>query len=442
MTAGQCLLDGSCGAPAHFNKLYGNESATSGTVTTVDPLFDPAVIEEPYEYYAKLRELDPVHEVEGTGTYLVTRLSLIQEVIADPVTYSSDTIKFLHVGRNGSAELLSASSEMVQDLDVPMVLATADPPDHGRQRKVLSRLFTRSSIEQREAEVRALVDELLDPHLRTGAMEWMSQAAIPLPAVVLSRLLGLPDDAAEFVRDFGYASGEQISGFASEERCREIQEIIGDLGPVADAYGQARAAARPDQNTVIGLCADAVNSGELNDLEAFVILLLLVSAGSESTTSLIGTGVSILARDPALQERLRADPALVETFVEEACRIDPPFRGHYRRVTRDTQLAGVGLPAEARLVLLWPAANHDASAFETADVVDLERDAPRRHLGFGWGIHLCLGAPLARLEARVAFEQLLARTSHFELDMPAENLHHHKSLLVRRLVELPLRLTL
>ncbi len=86
---------------------------------------------------------------------------------------------------------------MVQDLDVPMVLATADPPDHGRQRKVLSRLFTRSSIEQREAEVRALVDELLDPHLRTGAMEWMSQAAIPLPAVVLSRLLGLPDEAAE-----------------------------------------------------------------------------------------------------------------------------------------------------------------------------------------------------------------------------------------------------
>ena len=128
-------------------------------------------------------------------------------------------------------------------------------------------------------------------------MEWMSQAAIPLPAVVLSRLLGLPDEAAEFVRDFGYASGEQISGFASEERCREIQEIIGDLGPVVDAYGQARAAAHPDQNTVIGLCADAVTSGELNDLEAFVILLLLVSAGSESTTSLIGTGVSILARD-------------------------------------------------------------------------------------------------------------------------------------------------
>ena len=426
----------------HFHKLYGNEPRPPDTVTTVDRLFDPAVIEDPYEYYAELRDLDPVHEVPGTETYLVSRLSLIQEVIADPSTYSSDTIKFLHLDPKGRPELWSASSDIVQDIDVPMVLATADPPDHGRQRKVLNRLFTRSSIEAREAKVRALVDELLDPHLSIGAMEWMSQAAVPLPAVVLSRLLGLPDDAAEFVRDFGYASGEQISGFASEERCSEIQGIIGDLGPVADAYGQARAAAHPDQNTVIGVCAEAVSSGELNDLEAFVILLLLVSAGSESTTSLIGTGVSILARDQALQERLRANPALVETFVEEACRIDPPFRGHYRRVTRDTQLAGVSLPADSRLVLLWPAANHDASAFESPDVVDVERDSPRRHLGFGWGIHLCLGAPLARLEARVAFEQLLARTSRFELDMPAEDLHHHKSLLVRRLVELPLRLTL
>ena len=204
-----------CAVPRYFNNLYGNEPSYSGTVTVVDPLFDPAVVEEPYEYYAQLRELDPVHEVEGAGTYLVTRMSLIQEVIADPATYSSDTIKFLHLDRNGRPELWSVSSDMVQDLDVPMVLATADPPDHGRQRKALSRLFTRSSIEQRETEVRALVDDLLDPHLKVGAMEWMTQAAIPLPAVVLSRLLGLPDEAAEFVRDFGYASGEQISGFAS-----------------------------------------------------------------------------------------------------------------------------------------------------------------------------------------------------------------------------------
>jgi cytochrome P450 len=406
----------------------------------VDPLFDAAVVEDPFAYYARLRELDPVHEVKGTGAFLVTRMDLVQEVIADPTTYSSETIKFLHLDRHGRPELSSASSDLVQDLEVPMVLATADPPDHSRQRKVLNRLFTRGSIERREPEVRALVDSLLDAHLEHREIDWMRQFAIPLPAVVLSRLLGLPDEAADFVRDFGYASGEQLSGFATEERCLEIQGAIGDLGPVAEAYMQAREAESPDLDTVIGVCADAVGSGDLDDIESFVILLLLVSAGSESTTSLIGTGASIMAQDDALQDRLRSNPSLVETFVEEACRIEPPFRGHYRRVTRDTSLAGVALPVDTRLVLMWPAANHDSRSFDHPDAIDLERGSPRRHVGFGWGIHLCLGAALARLEARIAFEQLLARTKWFELELPAELLQHQQSLLVRRLTGLPLRL--
>jgi cytochrome P450 len=413
-----------------------------GSVTAVDPLFDPAVVEAPYDYFARLRDLEPVHEVDGTGAFLVTRMDLVHEVIADTSTYSSDTVRFLHLDEGGRPELWSATSEMVAGLDVPMVLATADPPDHTRQRRVLNRLFTKSAIEAREREVRDLVDRLLEPHLDRGMIEWMADAAIPLPAVVLSRLLGLADEAADFVRDFGYASGEQISGFASEARCREIQSIIADLGPVADAYGQARAVAEPDEDTVIGVCARSVSNGELDDIEALITLLLLVSAGSESTTSLIGTGAAILARDQELQTQLRADPTLIENFVEEACRIDPPFRGHYRRVTKDTVLAGVNLPAESRVVLVWPAANRDASAFKNPEVINVERDAPRRHVGFGWGIHLCLGAPLARLEARVAFEQLLARTSRFELALPAEDLEHRQSLLIRRLVELPLRLSI
>ena len=410
-------------------------------MTVTELLFDPAVVEDPYEYFARLRDEDPVHRVPGTDAFLVTRMDLIHEVIGDTARFSSDTVRFLHLDAQGRPELFSANSDMVEGLDVPMVLATADPPDHTRQRRVLSRLFTKSAIDARESDTRALVDSILDRHIERGSMEWMRDAAVPIPAVVLSRLLGLSDDAAEFVREFGYASGEQISGFATEERCREIQGIIADLGPVADAYGLARSSAQPDQGTVVGVCARAVAAGDLDDIEALVILLLLVSAGSESTTSLIGTGAALLARDLGLQEALRANPQLIERFVEEACRIDPPFRGHYRRVTEDTELAGVALPAEARLVLVWPAANHDGSAFAYPDQIDLDRAGARRHLGFGWGIHLCLGAPLARMEARVTFERLLARTTSFELDVPADSLAHHQTLLVRRLVELPLHLT-
>ena len=407
----------------------------------LDPLFDPAVVERPHEYYAQLRDLDPVHQVSGTGAFLVTRMDLIHEVIADPAVYSSDTIQFLHLDDDGRPELWTAGSDMVEGLDIPTVLATADPPDHTRQRRVFSKLFTRSAIERRSEDVRALVDQMLDSSLEAGAMDWMNDLAVPLPAVVLSRLLGLDDEAAQFVRDFGYASGEQISGFASKERVKEIQTIISDLGPVADAYRNACAEERPDLNTVLGVCAQAVKNGDISDIEALITLLLLVSAGSESTTSLIGTGASILAEDQVLQDRLRLSPDLVETFVEEACRIDPPFRGHYRRVTRQTSLGGVQLPEDARVVLVWPAANRDSASFKCSNQVDLDRSAPRQHVGFGWGIHLCLGAPLARMEARVAFERLLARTSHFELDMGDGKLEHHHSLLVRRLVRLPLKLS-
>lgn len=410
-------------------------------MTVTELLFDPAVVEDPYEYFARLRDRDPVHRVPGTDAFLVTRMDLIHEVIGDTARFSSDTVRFLHLDAQGRPELFSANSDMAEGLDVPMVLATADPPDHTRQRRVLSRLFTKSAIDARESDTRALVDSILDRHLERGSMEWMRDAAVPIPAVVLSRLLGLSDEAAEFVREFGYASGEQISGFATEERCREIQGIIADLGPVADAYGLARSSAEPDPDTVVGVCARAVAAGDLDDIEALVILLLLVSAGSESTTSLIGTGAAILATDLDLQQDLRAKPQLIERFVEEACRIDPPFRGHYRRVTEDTELAGVALPAEARVVLIWPSANHDGSAFARPDQIDLDRAGARRHVGFGWGIHLCLGAPLARMEARVTFERLLGRTTSFELDVPAGSLAHHQSLLVRRLVELPLELT-
>jgi cytochrome P450 len=175
-------------------------------------------------------------------------------------------------------------------------------------------------------------------------------------------------------------------------------------------------------------------------MEALGILGLILSAGGESTTSLLGTGVRILAQDAELQDRLRREPELIPAFVEEACRVEPPFRGHYRRVLTDTTLGSVELPAGARLVLVWPAANRDAETYEHAEVLDVDRPNPRQHMGFGWGIHLCIGAPLARLEARVTFERLLARTSSFTVQAPPSSLRHHRSLMVRRLVELPLTL--
>lgn len=421
--------------------VYGKAtSSTECLLTTTDPLFDHAVVEAPHDYYAELRATDAVHVLEGTNTYLVTRLDLIHEVVADPETYSSSTNAFLYVGADGTAGLRDALGDeaVTDDASDVAVVATADPPKHTRQRRVLTPLFAKHAIARREDEFRDLVDRALDPHLDAGAVEWMSAVAEPLPSVMVARILGLDDDVWPFLKETGFASVEQIGGFVPHDRRLELRDLMTRLGPLGDAYGRARDGDGPDPDMVLGAVAHAVDVGEMDDLEAIGTLMLIVSAGTESTTSLLGTGVRLLAEREDLQQRLRDDPELIETFVEEALRIDPPFRGHYRRAARDATLDGVAIPAGARLVLVWPAANRDPDAFDAPDEIRLDRPAPRHHVGFGWGIHLCIGAPLARLEARVAFERLLARTTSFAVDPTASPLRHHRSLMIRRLLALPL----
>ena len=410
------------------------------SVIGVDPLFDPAVVEDPYGYFAELRDRDPVHLVEGTGTFLVTRMDLIHHVVGDTATFSSNSNAFLAMGANGHPSLLDALGDApAPDIDGMEIIATADPPVHSRQRKVLTGLFSRRSIESRAEEVRALVDDILDPFIDAGRVEWMADVAEDIPAVMIARLLGVPDSATTFLKETGFATVEQIGGFATEDRRGELRDLMTRLGPLGEEYERVRSGGDVAPDTVLAMCVAAIEAGDLDDLEAIATLMLLVSAGTESTTSMLGTGARILADDRVLQDRLRADPDLIPNFVEEVCRLDPPFRGHYRRATVDTTLGGTSIPAGSRLVLVWPAANRDERAFEDPLDLRLDRSAPRHHVGFGWGIHLCLGAPLARLEGRVTFERLLARTRHVAPDGGGE-LRHHQSLMIRRLLELPLRL--
>lgn len=405
----------------------------------MDPLFDPEVVEDPHSYLAQLRATDPVHELPGTGTFLVTRMDLIHEVVARPAVFSSVSARFLHYRANGGAPGLRGAVPGA-DLDdrTGTVLATSDPPDHTRQRKVVTRRLSTTAMQEMEPEFRVLVDRVLDDALPAGRMEWMSELAEPLPMIMVARILGLPDALAPQLKEQGYASVEAIGGFVTEERLAELGTPMMNVGPVVDAYLAARGAQRYDSTTLIGVCGQAAEAGELTDEEAFAILFLIVSAGGESTTSLTGTGVRIMAERRDLQDSLRREPGLIPAFVEEACRLDPPFRGHYRHVVTDTELGGVRVPAGSTLVLAWPAANRDRDAFPNPDEIDLERPNPRQHVGFGWGIHLCVGAPLARVEAKVAFEQLLSRTSSFFVDPASAPLRHHRSLMIRRLVELPL----
>jgi cytochrome P450 len=220
----------------------------------------------------------------------------------------------------------------------------------------------------------------------------------------------------------------------------ELTELIGRSGEIQTwLTDQLSTAITEPGEDLLGAVARGVQDETFSDVEAIIILHTLLSAGGESTTSLLGNAVRILAEQQELQQHLREHPEQIPTFVEEALRLEPPFRYHMRSVPNDTTLGGVDMPAGATVLLLWGAANRDDTEFERPDEVDLQRPTPRHHVAFGRGIHHCVGAPLARIEARNVLTVLLARTTSITLD-PEQAPQWVDSLMVRRHEQLPVRL--
>jgi cytochrome P450 len=217
-----------------------------------------------------------------------------------------------------------------------------------------------------------------------------------------------------------------------------MEQSVGVMAWIADQLDAVINGGRAEG--ILSVIADAVRSGDIDAGEGFAVMATLLSAGGESTTGLLGNALHLLATRPELQLRVRADPGVLKPFIEETLRLESPFRYHLRHATVTTDLRGVEVPAGAVILLLWGAANRDPSEYERPDDVVLDRPAPRHHLAFGRGIHLCVGAPLARLEAEVILTEVLDQTSHFELDSHDLPEREH-SLVVRRFRRLPLRMT-
>jgi cytochrome P450 len=220
----------------------------------------------------------------------------------------------------------------------------------------------------------------------------------------------------------------------------ELMELVTRIGEIETWIAdQLAAAVQEPGDDLLGAVARGVGGEVFGDFEAIVILHTLLSAGGETTTSLIGNAVGLLAEHQELQEHLRRNPEQIPRFVEEALRMESPFRYQMRSVPKDTTLGGVDIPADATLLLLFGAANRDDAEFERPDEVDLQRKVPRLHMAFGRGIHHCVGAPLARIEARIVLTVLLERTASITLD-PERTPRWVNSLMVRRHEQLPLRL--
>ena len=391
-------------------------------------LFDDRFVQDPYPLYARMLAEGPVHRIGDSGFYAVCSWDAVNEVVARPQVFSSNltaTMTFQN-GKVGEFPMGELGGDM-------QALATADDPVHAVHRKMLLPQLMAKRINALEPIIFEIFQQLWAQGQQDGTVEWMSAVANRLPMMVVTRLIGVPDVDSEQLMRWGYASTQVVEGLVGPDELAAAGVAVLELAGYINQHFQ-RAAADP-RDDLLSVLATGCATGQLTDLTAMNMMITLFSAGGESTASLIGSAVAILADRPDIQRQVRDDPALLGAFLEEVLRYEPPFRGHYRHVRDDTTLCGEPLAKGSRLVLLWGAANRDPAHFEDPNSFRLDRQDGKGHISFGKGAHFCVGAALARLEAKIVIGQLLQNTSHIEATGVGRWL---PSLLVRRLEHLEL----
>ena len=370
--------------------------------------FGVDALQDPYPLYDRLRAGGPVHRIGDSGFYLVCNWEAINDAINRPDDFSSNltaTMMFTAEGTVVPFELDGLGGPT-------QILATADDPAHAVHRKMLVPQLAAKRIRAMETFIADTFDRLWTENLRDGHIEWMGALANRLPMMVVARLIGVPaEDVDQLVR-WACASTQLLDGLVDQEQLAASGVAAMELGNYIHGHLVLAAADPPDN--LLGALATACYAGEFDQLTAQLMMIILFSAGGESTGSLLGNSMGILATRPDLQQRVREDTDLLGPFIEEALRYEPPFRGHYRHVVADTTLGGTDVPAGSRLLLLWGAANRDPAQFDAPHEFRLDRPGGKGHITFGKGAHFCVGAALARLEAQIVLRAVLDRTSQID----------------------------
>lgn len=372
-----------------------------------------------YAWYATLRRDEPVHYLPREEMWAVTRYDDVVSILRNPGSFSSASgMGDLLTGNIGAAGSRRPSPFSLRETGVRVLIAT-DPPDHTILRRLVSRAFTPRAVAALESRVRALTEGMVDDLLEAGeAGDVVAQLATPLPVVVIAELLGIPPERRV---DFKRWSDDFVGGLSGTLDVSAAQRSGAELFSYFTEVVAERTA-RPGED-LISLLVTGGRDGEsaLGPVEIVLFCILLLVAGNETTTNLITNGVAALLDHPDAARRLREEPSLVPSAIEEVLRYDAPVQGLPRGTTRPVELGGTWLPEGARVLALFGSANRDEHHFHEADRFLVDR-SPNDHLGFGAGIHLCVGAPLARLEARVVAETLFRRVRRLEPTAEAQRL--------------------
>jgi cytochrome P450 len=395
-------------------------------------LFQPEIVPDPYAVYRRLREVEPVYWDAGSGAWVLTRYSDVAAALHDPRLLSGRA-EAMHeqAGRGGLESLFAFIGNM---------MPVTDPPRHTRLRGLVSKGFTPHAVDALEPFVREVVGELLDRGQERGHIDLIHDFAFPLPARVICKMLGAPladvDRLKQLSDDVFIFLKGAVSAATDAEWERSVQACRG----LHDYFAPLVAARRQTpQNDLLSALVHVHDQGsQLSDDEVIANAGLMLQAGHESATNLIGNGMFALLRFPEQLERLRRDPSLAPLAVEEFLRYEAPIHYVQRQAREDLVIGGKTIRQGELISLMLGAANRDPEQFPNPDNLDVAR-TPNRHLSFGQGHHFCLGAPLARLEARVAFTALLDRFPRLRLDGPKPEYLVNFNL--RGLNALPLRLS-
>lgn len=353
-------------------------------------LMAPDVRANPYPLYAELRRR-PVCQVEPGGMWAVSRHDDVVAVLKDTRRFSS-----VGLGRSFLPPWLERNP-------VAASLVMKDPPEHTRLRSLVSKAFSGAALQRLEAQVRAIAEELAEAVVRQQEVDFVAAFSLRLPVRVLNLLFGLEPELWPRMRVWADDLLSIPASHPTPERMEEIRRSLEEMETCFQALIAARRAA-PGEDLV----SELLGVEGLTDDELMSFLFSLLPAGFETTAHLLSNTVLVLARHPREAERVLAEPRLIPRLIEEVLRYEPPAQSSLRLVTEDTDIGGVRVPRGALVAVLLGSAMRDEQRYPEADRFDLDREG-QGHLPFGHGIHFCLGAQLARMEARLGLEALLAR---------------------------------
>ena len=400
---------------------------------------DPAILQDPIPYYAALRARGPIWREPHRGAFMLSGLEEILEFYADNENFSAIVSSLGPLVKLPKPDEGEGWREMIERRrhEIPMgdTLIGLDPPRHTRHRALVGKLFTPNRLKENEEFMWTLAERLIDEFADRGTLEFCAGYARPFTLLVIADLLGVPREDHETFR--GWLGGER--GNAGDPKGRSSgDQVFANLHPYFARYIEQRRTS-PRDDFMSRLASVRFPDGELPEVADVVrIATILFAAGQETTARLLSAGLRILSEQPALAEALRRDPAAIPSFIEECLRLEGPIKGSFRLALHDVKLAGAKIPAGSIVMALVGAANRDARVFEDPDRFDPQRPNVRRNIAFGHGEHFCPGASLARAEARISFERLLARLDDFQLVDPSA-LSYTPTFIIRGLNDLPVR---